>query len=53
MSYRGSKEFKYFIEDIKLLDVPNLGGRFTWFNGEGNAMIRHDRFLLSANLVSN
>lgn len=38
---------------MELLDVPSLGGHFTWFNGAGNTMRILDRFLLYANLVSN
>lgn len=54
MSYRVSEceEFKVFIEDMKPIDVPSVGGCFTWFNGDGNAMRKLDRFLLSTSLVS-
>lgn len=53
-SYRESEweEFKYFIEDMELFDVPYIGGQYTWYNGAGNGMSRLDHFLLSVNLVS-
>ncbi|KAI5391584.1 hypothetical protein KIW84_076413 [Lathyrus oleraceus] len=37
---------------MELIDVPSVGGRFTWFNGVGNAMSIFGMFLLSASLVS-
>lgn len=46
------KSLKAFIEDMELIDVPSVGGRFTWFNGVGNAMSIFGMFLLSASLVS-
>ncbi|CAL5189890.1 unnamed protein product [Lathyrus oleraceus] len=54
VSYKGSEweEFKDFIEDMELLDLPNIGGHFTWYNETWNAMSRLDRFLLSIYLVS-
>lgn len=54
MGYKASKceEFKAFIEDMKLIDVPSVSGCFTWFNGAGNAMSIFGMFLLSASLVS-
>ncbi|XP_058742006.1 uncharacterized protein LOC131614440 [Vicia villosa] len=40
-----------FILDMNLVDVPCVGGRFSWFNGKGNAMSRLDLFLLSQKLI--
>ncbi|XP_058772452.1 uncharacterized protein LOC131646435 [Vicia villosa] len=37
---------------MELIDLPSVGGRFTWFSGAGNAMSRLDRFLLSDSLIS-
>ncbi|XP_058732888.1 uncharacterized protein LOC131604468 [Vicia villosa] len=46
-SYRKEIEcFKNFIEEMDLVDPPTLGGKFTWFNNNGKAMSRIDRFLL-------
>lgn len=38
-------EFRNFIEDLNWVDVPSIGGIFTWFNGDGSSMSRLDRFL--------
>ncbi|XP_058726438.1 uncharacterized protein LOC131597788 [Vicia villosa] len=47
-SYRNEiNYFKGFIDDMDLVDVPTIGGKFTWFNSNGKAMSRIDRFLLS------
>ncbi|XP_050920435.1 uncharacterized protein LOC127138072 [Lathyrus oleraceus] len=45
------EEFRSFIEDMKFNDMSCIGGKFTWFNGCGNAMRRLDKFLLSDNPV--
>lgn len=47
---RGSseiEEFNYFITEMDLVDVPLLGRKFTWYQADGTAMSRLDRFLLS------
>lgn len=33
------------------MDVPAFGSKFTWFNRDGSAMSRLDRFLLSKEFV--
>lgn len=52
---RGMKmhEFRSFIKEMNLIDVPSIGEVFTWFNSPGSSMSRIDRFLLSDNIVSN
>lgn len=32
---RSMAMFRGFIEDMNLVDVPCVGGRFTWFKGNG------------------
>ncbi|XP_058753643.1 uncharacterized protein LOC131626818 [Vicia villosa] len=44
---RGSRSFNEFIEEMELVDLPTIGGKFTWFKSNGKAMSRLDRFLLS------
>ncbi|XP_058762952.1 uncharacterized protein LOC131636352 [Vicia villosa] len=39
--------FKEFIEDMELVDLPTIGGKFTLIKSNGKAMSRIDRFLLS------
>jgi hypothetical protein len=41
------REFNDFVGDMGLLDLPLLGRRFTWFQPNGGAMSRLDRFLIS------
>ncbi|XP_058768320.1 uncharacterized protein LOC131642046 [Vicia villosa] len=36
-----------FIEEMELVDLPTVGGKFTWIKSNGKAMSRLDRFLLS------
>ncbi|XP_058775262.1 uncharacterized protein LOC131649520 [Vicia villosa] len=36
---------------MELVDLPTIGGKFTWFKSNGKAMSRLDRFLLSESLV--
>lgn len=50
-SSRNMVAFRVFIEDMDLVDVPCVGGRYTWFRGNGKAMSRLDRFLLSNGLI--
>jgi endonuclease/exonuclease/phosphatase family metal-dependent hydrolase len=41
-------EFSDFISDLDLVDIPLLGGRFTWSNNsENTSSSRIDRFLFS------
>ncbi|XP_058726281.1 uncharacterized protein LOC131597610 [Vicia villosa] len=47
-SYRREiTSFKEFIEDMELVDLPTIGGKFTWIKSNGKSMSRIDRFLLS------
>jgi exonuclease III len=39
--------FNRFVEDNLLIDLPLCGRKFTWYRGDGLAMSRLDRFLLS------
>lgn len=41
------QEFKGFLDDMFLFDLPLLGRKFTWFLPNGPAMSRLDRILLS------
>lgn len=43
--------FREFIARMGVVDIPCVGGRFTWFKDNGKAMSRIDRFLVSTNLV--
>ncbi|MCH86627.1 LINE-1 reverse transcriptase like, partial [Trifolium medium] len=40
-------EFRRFLEDLELVDLPLVGRRFTWFQASGRAMSRIDRILIS------
>ncbi|CAI8597259.1 unnamed protein product [Vicia faba] len=40
-------EFNDFVYHLDLVDVPLMGNKFTWFNLEGGACSRLDRFLIS------
>lgn len=42
---RDMENFKGFINDMGIVDVPCVGGKFTWYNSNGKAMSRLDRFL--------
>ncbi|XP_058775831.1 uncharacterized protein LOC131650117 [Vicia villosa] len=44
-------EFRGFIENMGLLDIPCVGGKFTWFKDNGKAMSRLDRFLISRKML--
>ncbi|GAU38725.1 hypothetical protein TSUD_396540 [Trifolium subterraneum] len=44
---REMREFGEFISLMNLLDLPLLGRRFTWFQPNGGAVSRLDRFLVS------
>ncbi|XP_068461596.1 uncharacterized protein [Phaseolus vulgaris] len=39
--------FNNFIESNKLIEIPSVGKRFTWFNSNGLAKSRLDRVLVS------
>ncbi|XP_058769062.1 uncharacterized protein LOC131642920 [Vicia villosa] len=39
--------FKEFIEDMELVYLPTIGGKFTWIKSNGKYMSWIDRFLLS------
>ncbi|KAK2440720.1 hypothetical protein QL285_012099 [Trifolium repens] len=39
--------FNRFVEDNLLIDLPLCGRKFTWYRGDGLAMSRLNRFLLS------
>ncbi|XP_058759649.1 uncharacterized protein LOC131632955 [Vicia villosa] len=44
-------EFIGFIEEMEVVDLQTIGGKFTWFNSIGKAMSRIDRFLLSKDFI--
>ncbi|TYH95086.1 hypothetical protein ES332_A12G083300v1 [Gossypium tomentosum] len=44
-SEKGSKEFDNFIQNCKLIDLPLVGKKFTWY-GPDNKKSRLDRFLV-------
>jgi exonuclease III len=46
-SFLDIQHFSRFIDDNGLVDLPLCGRRYTWFKGDGSAMSRLDRFLLS------
>ncbi|XP_058746651.1 uncharacterized protein LOC131619583 [Vicia villosa] len=48
----GSDLFGGFIGESGLVDVPCKGKRFSWFSGDGRAMSRIDRFLISNSIVN-
>ncbi|XP_058750420.1 uncharacterized protein LOC131623430 [Vicia villosa] len=48
---RGMSEFREFIENMDLVDIPCVGGKYTWFKDNGKAMSRLDRFLVSRRLL--
>lgn len=41
---RDTADFFNLVEEMNLIDLPCVGGRYTWFNGDGRAMSRLDRF---------
>lgn len=45
--YYDVQHFSQFIDDNGLIDLPLSGRHYTWFKGDGSAMSRLDRFLLS------
>ncbi|MCH87331.1 endonuclease/exonuclease/phosphatase family protein [Trifolium medium] len=40
-------EFRNFIEELELVDLPLIGRHFTWYQSSGRAMSRIDRMLIS------
>ncbi|XP_058725587.1 uncharacterized protein LOC131596868 [Vicia villosa] len=46
------RDFSDFINLSNLIDVPSKGKKFSWFGGDGKAISRIDRFLVSDNLVN-
>ncbi|GAU24019.1 hypothetical protein TSUD_328220 [Trifolium subterraneum] len=44
-------EFSLFMEAMKVIDIPILGKKFTWFNSDGSKMSILDRFLLSEGFI--
>lgn len=48
---RDSTDFCKFVETIKLINLLSVGGRFTWFSGNGKSMSRLDRFLIFDKLI--
>ncbi|GKU94766.1 hypothetical protein SLEP1_g8212 [Rubroshorea leprosula] len=49
---RDMREFDNFIQAMKLVDIPLVGRKFTWYQARGNYMSRIDRFLLSEGWLS-
>lgn len=41
------EDFRNFIEEAELVDLPMVGRKYTWVRPNGSAMSRLDRFLLS------
>lgn len=48
---KGCDEFRIFVAKMELVDLPLLGGKFTWYSGNGKSMRRLDRFLVSEKLI--
>ena len=46
------QEFKMFIEDLELTDLPALGKKFTCFANDGVTMSKIDGFLVSEGFIS-
>ncbi|XP_058773230.1 uncharacterized protein LOC131647348 [Vicia villosa] len=49
--WRGMEDFRSFVEEMELIDINCVGGKFTWFKDNGKSMRRLDRFLLSKKLI--
>ncbi|PNX99671.1 cysteine-rich receptor-like protein kinase, partial [Trifolium pratense] len=45
-------DFRNFVENLELVDLPLLGRRFTWYQSSGKAMSRIDRILISDDWAS-
>ncbi|XP_058754496.1 uncharacterized protein LOC131627673 [Vicia villosa] len=50
-SRRNMEDFRKFIEEMDLVDIPCIGGKFTWFKGNGTTMSRLDKFLVSNKMI--
>lgn len=48
---RGVKEFQEFIERMGVVDIPCVGGKFSWDKDNEKEMSRIDRFLVTINLI--
>lgn len=48
---RGMEDFREFLARMEVIDIPCVGGKFTWYKDNGKAMSRIDRFLVSNNLI--
>ncbi|GAU45706.1 hypothetical protein TSUD_86820 [Trifolium subterraneum] len=44
-------EFTQFIDALEVVDIPLKGKMYTWFNADGSAMSKFDRFLVSENFI--
>lgn len=44
-------EFQEFINQMRIVDVPVMGKRFTWFSGDCSVISRLDLFLVSQDLI--
>ncbi|GKV15232.1 hypothetical protein SLEP1_g26031 [Rubroshorea leprosula] len=49
---RYKEDLNEFIENAGLVDLPLTRRKFTWYKGDGSAMSRLDRFLLSNDLLN-
>ncbi|XP_058775087.1 uncharacterized protein LOC131649341 [Vicia villosa] len=49
---RDCTDFFNFVEEMDIIDLPCVGGRFTWFSWNDYAMSRLDQFLIIDNLIS-
>ncbi|CAJ2631177.1 unnamed protein product [Trifolium pratense] len=43
--------FKQFVDDMEVVDVPVLGKKISWFSHDGLSMSRLDRFLLTDGFI--
>ncbi|GKU91868.1 hypothetical protein SLEP1_g5682 [Rubroshorea leprosula] len=50
---REIREFKNFIMDLGLIDLPLIGRKYTWYHSNGTSMSRLDRFLVSEEWLLN
>lgn len=49
--FKGMEEFRGFMEQMELVDINCVRGKFTWFKDNGKVMSRINRFLLSRKLI--
>ncbi|XP_058763385.1 uncharacterized protein LOC131636808 [Vicia villosa] len=47
----GMEDFRSFVEEMELIDISCVGGKYTWFRDNGKSMSRLDRFLLTKKLI--